>query len=115
MIAPVKAPAAAPAAAPIDAARTWPVAAPPMIAPVAAPHAAPWPTGVSHDVRMPQLNAIAKLTVGMVVRMIRLVYKIEPRITADVAGASSRGAYLAEPILGVYKYSLNTHVENQPA
>jgi hypothetical protein len=37
---------------------------------------------------MPQLNAIAKLTVGMVVRMIRLVYKIEPRITADVAGAS---------------------------
>jgi hypothetical protein len=40
-----------------------------MIAPVAAPQAAPWPTGVSHEVRMQQLNAIKELTVG-IVRMI---------------------------------------------
>src|SRR5215831_11544190 len=61
MILPVKAPAAAPAAAPIDAARMWPVAAPPIIAPVAAPQAAPWPTGVSQELKIRQPSEIPEM------------------------------------------------------
>src|SRR5215468_3734894 len=113
MILPVKAPAAAPAAAPIDAARTLPVAAPPMIAPVAAPHAAPCPTGVSHDVRMQQLNAISELTVGIALRIIHFWFMTLNRTPRQMLRERPQHSLcLAEPILGVYKYFLCTYVED---
>src|SRR5206468_10630189 len=115
MAAPVKAPAAAPAAAPIDAARTLPVAAPPMMAPVAAPHAAPWPTGVSHDVSIQQLIAMAELTVRIVVRIIRLSLRHCAAEPGRCRGPASIQALSVEPVLGINKDLLRMHVEHQPA